>query len=342
MRIDTTKLGVVQSQYFQSSMNKSSSKLLTNMRLKPDVDTFALSPKTEEIFFTYGFKIDKNNQKELQSFGSWEEFQGQISLNKWKERKEQYGDDSFSVYADAQHLVFAQKLQEMGVFDGKSEEEINKMKDLLFNITSMMSCVGEDKLGASYAGTESRDRYYCYEGKLITMQRYDESLYGITSDVAKVGLESAKAALEEFGSRYLTQDQQGEFSGLIDEFYNHNAEYLKEYRAFGEDVSKFAANFQKLGLRDIYDQKGLIGIHEMFENGDDEYTRMLSNMNHTQEETDNYIKRISAMFKLIRQTGSNFADIWNQKNPQMQDNILNQSASAFTHMEGYWSELLQG
>lgn len=328
-------------------MHNSSSKLLTNTIPKPDVDIFEFSPETEEIFLTYGFKIDKNNQKELQSFDSWEEFQGQVSFNQWQERKEQYGDDDpFSVYSDAQHLAFTQKLQDMGVFDGKPEEEINKMKDLLFNITSMMSCVGENKLGASHVDTEGKDRYYCYEGKLITMQKYDESLYGITSDVAKVGLESAKAALEEFGSRYLTEDQQGEFSGLIDEFYNHNSEYLKEYRAFGEDVSKFAANFQKLGLRDIYDQKGLIGVHEMFENdenGDEAYTKMLSNMkNHTQEETDNYIKHISAMFQLMQQTGSGFADIWNQKNPQMKDHILNQSAGAFTHMEGYWSELLQG
>ena len=149
--------------------------------------------------------------------------------------------------------------------------------------------------------------------------------------------------MEEFSKKYLTQEQQGEFSGLIDEFYHHNSEYLKEYRAFGEDVEKFAAIFQKSGLRDIFDQKGLIGIHEMFENEEDEYTKMLTNMkNHMQEETDSYIRNLSNMFQLMQQPGSDFADIWNKINSQVKDPIFSQSAGAFAHMEGYWSALQQG
>lgn len=318
MQIDAAKLGVVQPPYLKSSLHNSSLKSLTNVRPKPDVDTFEIAPKMEESFLAYGFKVDKNNQKE------------------------QHSRDPFSVYSDAQHFVFNQKLQDMGVFDGKSEEEINKIKDLIFNITSMMSCVGESPLGVPHADTGRES---------LTVPRYDESLYGVTSDVAKIGLESAKAALEEFGRRYLTKEQQGEFSEVIEQFYNHNSDYLKGYRAFGEDVSKFAANFQQLGLRDIYDQKGLIGVHELFENSEEEYDRMLDNENHTQKETNHYRKKISAMFQLMQQTGSDFSALWDKikesyeeyaaETYQENDNSIKQSAGAFTHMEEYWSKLLE-
>ncbi len=180
------KTGSCSPLYLKPSLHNSSLKSLTNVRPKPDVDTFETAPKTEERFLTYGFKVDKNNQKELQSFDSWKEVQDQVSFNKWQD------------------------------------------------------------------------------------------------------------------------------SGLIEQFYNHNSDYLKEYRAFGEDVSKFAANFQQLGLRDIYDQKGLIGVHELFENREEEYARILDNENHIQEETNHYRKKTSAMFQLMQQTGSDFSAIWDK------------------------------
>lgn len=349
MRIGSANLGAVQQKYFQSLTQARSYRTVENVKQKLNVDTFERESKTEEIFSKYGFKVDQNTKKELQSF-SWEEWQGQLSLERWQEKKAQYGDsNSFAVYSDAQHLVFTQKLCDMGAFDGKSEEEKSKMERLLFDITSMMSCVGENKIGASRVATEGTGRYYCYEGEIITMQKYDESLYGVTSDMVRVGLESAKAALETFSSKYLTEDQQAEFSEIIDEFYYHNAEYLEEYKAFGEDVSKFAANFQKSGLRDVFDQEGLIGVHNRFsndQNDEDEYTKILSGMNHTQEENEIYMAAFSAMFKLMQQTENDFSKIWSKIRDSYTEYITEGNAliglsDGFTHMEKYWSELLE-
>lgn len=349
MRIDRANLGAVQQKYLQSLTQAGNCKSVENVKQKLNVDTFESESKTEEVFLRYGFKVDQTSKKELQSF-SWEEWQGQLSLKRWQEKKAQYGDsDSFAVYSDAQHLVFSQKLRDMGVFDGKSEEEIGKMERLLFDITSMMSCVGENKIGVSRVATEGTERYYCYEGKIITMQKYDESLYGVTSDMARVGLESAKAALETFSCKYLTEDQQTEFSEVIDEFYYHNADYLREYKVFGEDVSKFAANFQKSGLRDVFDREGLIGVHNRFrndQNGKDEYTKILSGMNHTQEENENFMIAFSVMFKFMQQNGTDFSKIWSKIQDSYteyvtEENALRELADGFTHMEKYWSELLE-
>ena len=54
MQIDAAKLGVVQPPYLKSSLHNSSLKSLTNVRPKPDVDTFEIAPKMEESFLAYG------------------------------------------------------------------------------------------------------------------------------------------------------------------------------------------------------------------------------------------------------------------------------------------------
>lgn len=296
---------------------------------KPDVDTYAHSLTQES---------DIKSIKDL--------FSNNL-IKRWEHAKQNCGDDSFKLYSGAQHLVFSEKLQEMGFFDGMSDEEKGQFQSLLQEITTVMNYVNQNT-GTFINDGASGSRLYCYEGKLITMPEYDEAFYNTYSDEAKLELESATAALQAFSQKYLSGEKQEDFESLIQDFHTYNSEYLKTYQSFEEKMVTGSASMSAAGVASNWE-----AISDMVPKETKDYLNGIGGIVHTKEETDDYLKNISNLFKLLNQSGSNVVEIWGKieenysdystnktNNTNFKDYILNRSEDVFDHMKSYWSKLL--
>lgn len=304
---------------------------------KPDVDIYSSSPLHQES--------DITSIKDLYS---------KNMIERWENAKEKYGDNSFELYSGAQHLIFSDKLQEMGFFDGMSDDEVGQYQSFLQDITTVMNCVSQNT-GTFIDDGASGSRLYCYEGNLVTMPEYDRAYYNTYSDEAKVELESSTAALQAFSQKYLSGGNKEEFDSLISDFHKYNSGYLETYQSFEEKMVVGSAKMHADGLVSSWEAKTgtFADISGMVSDKTGDYRTGVGSVSHTKKETDNYLHDISSLFKLLSQSGSNTADIWekleekysdystnNTNNQNFKDYVINRSENVFNHMKSYWSKLI--
>lgn len=304
---------------------------------KPDVDTYS-SPLYQES--------DVTSIKDLYS---------KNMIKRWEDAKLKYGADSFELYSGAQHLVFSEKLKEMGFFDGMSEEEVGQFQSLLQEITTIMNCISQNT-GTYIDDGATGSRLYCYEGKLVTMPEYDESFYNTYSDEAKLELESASAALQVFSQKYLSGENKEKFDSLINDFHNYNSEYLETYQSFEEGMVMGSAKMYADGIVSNWEarEKAITDkISGLVSDERRDYLNGIGSAIHTKEETDDYMQDISSLLNMLSQSESNVTDIWEKleeryidystnktNNKNFKDYIKNRSEDVFDHMKSYWSKLL--
>ncbi len=119
--------------------------------------------------------------------------------------------DPFSYKPKDQWLIFSQYLDEQGVFDGKSREEVASMEEHLKQITD-----GLDSLhagGIDVAGGITRE---------------------LDSFEAHLEYAASLSALNQFSGKFLTGDSQAGFNDLIDGFAKHNRTVVDHHSSLEE------------------------------------------------------------------------------------------------------------
>lgn len=201
---------------------------------------YVLPPGTEEDFKASQEAREKMNGVEVSFSPESVEFMSQVAARKEaanaeRERIQQEIDQQmegvnsfeYTGHAITQFSVFTRKLDEMGFYQGKSDEEVREMEDLLISMTHGMSGL---RGGRAY-GTKS----------------------DLSSYAARFELESSTAALKQFSEKYLSKDMQQSFHGLIDQYYEHNAAVLKDYKSRKEISDEAQAKlFESVGSKRLY------------------------------------------------------------------------------------------
>lgn len=120
-------------------------------------------------------------------------------------------DDPFSYKPKDQWLIFSQSLQEQGVFEGKSREEVASMEEHLKRITD-----GLDSLhvgGIDLAGGITRE---------------------LDSFEAHLEYAASLSALSRFSEKFLSGDTQAGFNDLIDGYAKHNRAVVEHHSSLEE------------------------------------------------------------------------------------------------------------
>lgn len=271
--------------------------------------------------------------------------------------KQKYGEDIFGLYGQAQHMVFNKKLQEMGFFDGMSEEEAAQYKDLLHDITTIMNCVHLNN-SAPTATTPNGAPRYLYMGILSEDQpQYSMELASIFSDDAKLELESATAALNYFCEKYVDGAHKQDFQSLIHDFYTHNTKFLDKYESMNEYLYKKHQKLLTSGVLDGYLNRWKQWLSGQFQGQDfsqenTEYAKYMNSVSHTKEEASAYWKNITALLTKLPQASTDSSKllkkIQEQHTAYLTGKTHNKSfiaitakrtAPAFNQMEKYWKKL---
>lgn len=133
----------------------------------------------------------------------------------------------FTGGAITQFTVFTRKLDDMGFYRGKSDDEVREMEDLLISMTHGMSGLR----GGRILGSSSE----------------------LSSCAARFELESSTAALKQFSGKYLPQDMQESFDSLIHQYYDHNSAILKDYKSRKEISDEAQAKiYESTGSERVY------------------------------------------------------------------------------------------
>lgn len=278
--------------------------------LKPDIDTYKSSFLTE----------DRDVFNRL-----------------WEEANKANDNDNFGLYGSVQHLVFSQKLHEIGFFDGMSADEKNKFKHLLQDITRGMDSIHPP---SAYQ--------ILFNPELPPKSKDYGDVFNMYSDEAKIDLESAASALKYFSDKDVDKAHQEEFNSLIDDFHSHNGKYLENYQSFEEKMVKASRKMIASGLLERENGFGDMISQEMAA-----YSGYMGSITHTEKETDTYLKNMSAMFKQLQQTGANSSDVWKDlkeehlnyltkgtKHQNIRNREWERAEPAFRRMEDYWKKLV--
>lgn len=252
----------------------------------------------------------------------------ELYARKNKELQEQHSNDVFWGNAKSQWMVFSEKLYQNGFYDGMSDDEVKKFEGMLAHITAGMDNVSK----AKYSEVSDID-FNFYN---------DTSFSAMNSEEAKLELESETAALRFFGEHFVDERYKEEFQNLVDEFHSHNEEILKDYQGPLEGAEKGIMKLQANSK-----------MHGLVDKGAASYSKFMSGLTHTEEETDMYRKEVSALFAKLQESESNQADIWEQlklsyikyiaKDTDQQyikDQAWSRGKSTFNLMQRYWSELI--
>ncbi len=113
-------------------------------------------------------------------------------------------------------------------------------------------------------------------------------------------LESSTAALRAFCQHCADPEHQKAFHALVDDFYQYNSEYLKTYRAFGEELELRAVQMGGSGMIDRWLEQG----GALFQTSDEtNRTSELPGDSRADDKTKAYLKNLSYLFDMIQKSG---------------------------------------
>lgn len=154
--------------------------------------------------------------------------------------KQKFGEsDPFRVNGYQQWHVFSKNLYDSGFFEGKSDEEIQEIDTLLRQLTSGLDSFNLRVHMKDYAisATLSQTINEMIPGYYDAHFGIDaESAYYMTKEDWEIELESSSRALQYFCNKFVPEDHQNEFRGLIEQFYAFNAQSLENYQSPYEKI----------------------------------------------------------------------------------------------------------
>ncbi len=128
-----------------------------------------------------------------------------------------------------QWQVFSEQLYKNGFFEGMSDEEVLKTEQLLIQITSSVDTFHSCRSLSASPLKRVSDLIYA------DRERIDWNTYkDMSGNEWQLLLESSAAALRCFNEKYVPEEQQSEFSSLIDQFYQYNSSLLEGYQSPNE------------------------------------------------------------------------------------------------------------
>lgn len=269
--------------------------------------------------------------------------------------KQKYGDDIFGLYGQAQDVVFNEKLQEMGFFDGMSEEEATQYKNLLHDITTIMNCVHLNP--APTVTAPNGAARFLYMG-IFNEPEYSTELLSIYSDDAKLELESATSALNFFCENYVDEKNKQDFQSLINDFYTHNSKFLKNYQSMNEYLNQQHQKLITSGVLTPYLNRWKQWLSGQFQGQNCseeniEYTKHMNSVSHTTEETSAYWKNIAALLSKLPQTDMDSCYLWkkiqeehtayltgNTNHKGFLSITAKRTDTVFNQMKKYWGKMV--
>lgn len=241
-------------------------------------------------------------------------------------------EDAFWTSTGNQWMVFSKYLYDNGFYDNMSDKDMEETEEILAQITGGMDGV-------------SRWQYktgVCFSDSYGNIMRQGE---------AAMELESSTAALRCFADKYLSGEKKEKFEDLVDLYYAHNTEILKDYKHPFEGVEKGIAEVQegKYPNSSIFEEKIGRQVTEQHK-----FTMILTKVKHSQAEKNQFQKNISEMFDLLREGTEETDTIWsrleeiyvnfataNNEDEPLRNYVLDQAKGTFDHMQDYWSKLLK-
>lgn len=219
--------------------------------------------------------------------------------------------------AITQFTVFTRKLDSLGFYDNKSDEEVREIEDLLVSMTYGMSGLQ----GGRMAGTSS----------------------GLSSQAARFELESSTAALRKFSEKYLEEEMQESFNSLIDKYYEHNANIVKGYKSIQERFDESAAK--------VYDD---VGSHRLNPLSQKEKMNYLSGkVKNTEEDTAKAVNNWKDCLEMLKNNGGSIDEVFGQMNNILKElasgknenslflkYVEHWNAPVMENAKSYWSKLI--
>lgn len=180
------------------------------------MDSFTLSDRYE--------KLESNN------IMSHEEVISSIFYSRYICSGQTNGSGSvFQEKGTRQWQIFSEQLYKNGFFEGMSDEEVLKTEQLLIQITSSVDTFHSCRSLSASPLKRVSDLIYA------DRERIDWNTYkDMSGNEWQLLLESSAAALRCFNEKYVPEEQQSEFSSLIDQFYQYNSSLLEGYQSPNE------------------------------------------------------------------------------------------------------------
>lgn len=237
--------------------------------------------------------------------------------------EKEYSGNAFVGTGDfkQQYLVFSEDLYNKGFYDSMSDEEVQRMENMLQRITSGMDSIN---------------------GSGLNINREME----MSHEAAKLDLVSSVNALNYFAEKYVPEEIQESFHTLIDQYEKYNsakvAVHKNIYDMRDESMKSIAApnavNVGEMVKRTQAETKASIEVGKVSHTSEEE----AKNKQDYQALFDKLItgrSSISSVFDDLKHTLINYA-AGGSKNVDVLELLNGRNTNSINNMFDYWSNLL--
>lgn len=240
-------------------------------------------------------------------------------------------NDPFSARPNDQWSVFSEYLYDNGFYDSLSDGDVDRVETLLKHITG-----GLDSL------------------YMNRMDLFSEIRTQLDSNEAKLEWESSTAALQMFGEKFVAPELKEGFDKLVDAYYAHNRDIVKNHQSIGERFNAARAKLPEASKRRMQEDVRNTLSDENAERARNNVAVMefFGGLKHTEEESDAHSAFYAEAFKQLKD-GMNLQDAMGRivgefvsyatggsSDRKMQDYVKDSAFFTFERIRGYWSELL--
>lgn len=155
-------------------------------------------------------------------------------------QKDYHAKNAFTEYSGKQWAVFCDQLKESGLYQEQFGQKLMQITASMDSFRQYYERFHGDNVDDVYAQVT-------YKGQLGAVSYQDWFYMG--KEQWQGQLSKAKEELQKFCEEYLPEDQRGDFTKLIDTFFEQNESLLKDYHALGEDSAK-ATLFEAMQTKD--------------------------------------------------------------------------------------------
>lgn len=155
-------------------------------------------------------------------------------------QKEYHAKNAFIEHSGQQWTVFCDQLKESGLYQEQFGQKLMQITASIDSFQQYYKRFHGDNVDDVYAQVT-------YKGQLGAISYQDWFYMG--REQWQGQLLQTKEELQKFCDEYLSEEQRGDFTKLIDTFFGQNEELLKDYHALGEDSAK-ATLFEAMRTKD--------------------------------------------------------------------------------------------
>lgn len=276
-------------------------------------------------------EVSKEDQAFLYQDEAYQKMKNDVDMlyaknaQRQEELQKKNPEDPFWGNTGNQWLIFSKELDQSGFYQGMSDKEVKEIEEILARVTAGMDHVSRSQYET---GIEFSD-YYGHGNN-----------YFMSSEEVDLELESSAGALRYFSEKYVPEEKREAFGQLIDQYYSHNSEILKEYKSPMESFERAVSG------------QGNDPYSKFIKNNYKQDSNIVGGATHTEEEHETYQTELKNLFKLFQLEGADHNSIWNQiedtfadyasgteKSKEQTEQILEKAKGTFERMESYWSRI---